>query len=231
MKNVGLISRREIDEHRVLVNGVTASVPMYIEVDSNDNKEWVVDVFIGPLLGESIIFRVPIVPAAKQLITDIRQPVQLERSKQGFYTVVGRAKVLSAGVMGPDDTILEPTFREIEVNLAQIDALHIADLDYTVEELQHDTDELTGDQLQADPDEPLQVESAVDAFGHPVLSEEDDCSNPSAVSLEPIKESKTRHIRIDVAMLGPYGDPEAMQWGDPFSQLQPSIQVVEELVD
>jgi len=231
MKNVALVSAREIADKQVVVNGVTASPPKYIEVDPAGNKEWVVDVYIGPLVDVSILRNVPIVPAAKQNVTDIRQPVQLERSKQGKYTVVGRAKVMSAGVQTPDGTILEPQFREVEVNMAQLDILHVADLDYTAEMLQADEDPDTGTQLQADEDEPLQLITALDAFGHPVGTEDDDCSNPELVSLTPVTQGKTRHVRIDMATLGLYGDPEAMQWGDPDSELQPAIQIVEELED
>lgn len=229
MKNVALAANREIADKQVVVNGVTASAPAYIEVDQAGNKEWVVDVYIGPLVDVSILKNVPIIPAAKQNVTDVRQPVQLERSKQGKYTVVGRAKVMSAGVQAPDGSILEPQFREIEVNLAQLDILHVADLDYSAEELQADDDPITGTQLQADDDEPLQVITATDAFGHPVGGDDDDCTDESVATLDPVKAGKTRHVRIDVAMLGDYGDPEAMLWGE--SELQPSIYIVEELED
>jgi hypothetical protein len=229
-RNVALVSRREIIAHRRLVNGVTASVPAYSAVDTAGNKEWVVDVYIGPLQGESILKAVPIVPAAKNLITDIRQPVQLERSKQGKYTVVGRAKVMSAGVQTPEGTILEPTFREYEVNLAELRLTHVADLDYSVSVYQADP----GQEYQADPEQAFQQIAATDAFGHPVLgpdAEADPCGSADAVSLTPIRYGKTRHVRIAMAKYGPKGDPLAMSWGDPTKPYQPAVQEVIELQD
>ena len=226
MRNVANVAKREILDKQILVNGVTASVPMYLEVDTQGNKEWVVDVYIGPLLQQAILYKVPIIPAAKQLVTDIRQPVQLEKSKQGFYTVVGRAKVMSAGTQTPEGSILEPTFREVEVNLAQLDIVHVTDLDYEATVLQADPDE----QLQADAEEELQAITVTDAFGHEV-TDDGDCADAGNGSLEPIQNGVTRHVRIDVAMLGPYGDPLAMRWGDPDSVLQPAVQEVLELED
>lgn len=224
MRNVAQVARRELEAHRVLVNGVTASVPAYLEVDTAGNKEWVVDVFIGPLLGMSTLKNVPIVPAAKENVTDIRQPVLLERSKQGKYTVVGRAKVMAAGVQMPDGSIMEPTFREIYVNLAVLQCEFLADLDYTAEPFQANP----GDQLQADPEEPLQEISATDAFGEVVLG-------PNAVedlpqiSLEETTVATTKHVRVLMAKLGPKGDPLAMVWGE--SVLQPAVTEVLELED
>ncbi len=223
MRNIAQISRRELDAHRTLVNGVTASVPAYIEVDTAGNKEWVVDVYIGPLLGLSILRNVPIIPAAKQNVTDMRQPVQLERSKQGKYTVVGRAKVMSAGMQTPEGTVLEPTYREIEVNLAVIQCEHIADLDYTVSALQVDSEP-----FQADAEEVLQEVTAVDAFGEIVLGP--DAENPpDLIANEDVTVAKTRHVRVAVSTFGPPGDPNAMVWGT--SALQPSVQEVLELED
>lgn len=226
MRNVAQISRRELEAHRVLVNGVTASVPAYVEADTAGNKEWVVDVYIGPLLGLSIIRNVPIIPAAKQLVTDVRQPVQLERSKQGKYTVVGRAKVMTAGMQTPEQSILEPTFREVEVNLAALKCEHIADLDYEVSPFQADPNE----ELQANEDEELQQISATDAFGVQVMGPDaDEDASTELIELAPAVNAKTRHVRVDVATLGPPGDPLAMVWGT--SALQPMVSEVIELED
>lgn len=232
MRNIAQVSRRELEAHRTLVNGVTASVPAYTEVDTAGNKEWLVDVYIGPLLGISILRNVPIVPAAKENVTDMRQPVQLERSKQGKYTVVGRAKVMSAGMQTPEGSVLEPTYREIEVNLAALQCEFIADLDYTVTVFQIDEDE----ELQADEDEELQPVSAVDAFGQAVLGPDVDDDLVTAevldqLSPEPVEAAKTRHVRVDVATLGPPGDPLAMTWGDPDLPFQPAVSEVVELED
>lgn len=228
MRNIAQVSRRELEAHRVIVNGVTASVPLYAEVDTAGNKEWVVDVFIGPLLGISILRNVPIVPAAKENVTDIRQPVLLERSKQGKYTVVGRAKVMSAGVQTPEGSVLEPTYREIEVNLAALKCEFIADLDYSVSVFQADP----GDQFQADAEQPLQAISAVDAWGNPVLGPDlDDDDIPPLLLQEPTTAGKTRHVKVLMATLGPPGNALAMSWGDPTKPFQPAVSEIVELED
>lgn len=227
MRNIANVSKREIFTRRRLVNGVTASVPMYTVVDGAGQKEWTVDVYIGPYVDQSIIFAVPIVPAAKQNITDIRQPVQLERSTQGKYTVVGRAKVMSPGVQTPDGSILEPTFREVEVNLAELELSFIADLDYQISRYQSTPSQ----QYQSSPDQPFQTVTATDAFGHPVLGDDADCGSPDAVTLAPTSRAVTRHVLITMATYGPPGDPGAMSWGDPNKPYQPAVQRVIELED
>jgi len=226
MRNVALVAKREILDKAIIVNGVTASVPAYKPMDTAGNQEWVVDVYIGPLLDQSIIYDCLITPAAKQLITDIRQPVQLERSKQGTYTVVGRAKIISAGVQLPDGSITEPNFRELEVNLAQLSILHVADLDYEAEELQPEKTDV----LQATEDEPLQAITVTDAFGEEV-TDEGDCADSGLALMDGIKNGKTRHVRIAMATLGPYHADGAMQWGTDGSVLQPAVQEVIELED
>lgn len=226
-KNIALFGRRELHAHRRLVTGMTAGVPVYKEMDRAGNKEWVVDVYVGPAEASSVnvIHDCPIALYAKNLVTDIRQPVQLERSKQGKYTVVGRAKVVTAGSQLPDETILEPTYHEIKHNLADLRLLFVADLDYHLEPFQEDPDPDTGTPLQADEDEPLQVIRATDAFGREVLGP--DAEDPPPL-LDPVPASTTttRHVVIQPAQFGEYGNPLAMKWGDEGSEFQPMLQTV-----
>lgn len=133
MRNIAQIGRRELEAHRRSINGITAEKPRYAVVDSQDHKEWVVDVYVGPLEQDqpNIIRNVPIAPYARNLIGDVRQPVELERSKQGHYTVVGRAKVVPAGTQTPEGSILDASYQEVRANLAQLGLLWTADLDVT----------------------------------------------------------------------------------------------------
>lgn len=241
-RNVALFGRRELQAHRRWVTGVTASPPAYIEVDGAGNKEWVVDVFIGPTTAEdlNIVKACPIAPYARLLVTDIKQPVMLERSKQGKYTVVGRAKVLAAGIQFEEGDIEEENYHLVRHNFADLRVRFIADLDYVLEELQVDEDT----ELQADEDEPLQTVKAYDAFGNQVIG-------PGAVTPDggadgdsppppgggdgyspapgkgalyggtPYKTTTTTGVSAMPAKLGPYGDPDAMTWGE--SVLQPMI--------
>ena len=69
-RNVALFGRRELIAHRQFVEGVTATVPAYKVVDEVGNKEWVVDVYIGPAenVELNIVRDVPIPPYARQVI-------------------------------------------------------------------------------------------------------------------------------------------------------------------
>lgn len=241
-KNVALFGRRELQAHRRLVTGVTASPPAYIEVDSAGNKEWCVDVFIGPTATEdlNIAKACPIAPYARELVTDIKQPVLLERSKQGKYTVIGRAKVLPAGIQFDEGDVEEETFHLVRHNLADLRVRFIADLDYVLEEYQETPDT----PYQADEDEPYQVLKAYDAFGNQVIG-------PGAVAPDggadgdlppppgggagyspapgkgalyggtPSKTTTKTGVSAMPAKYGPYGDPDAMVWGE--SEYQPMI--------
>lgn len=221
VKNLALFGRRELTAHRRFVTGVTASVPKYKALDSDENKEWVVDVYLGALGTEetNVVVDVPIAPYARQLITDIKQPVTLERSKQGMYTVIGRAKIMTAGAMGSEGSIDEPTYHQVSHNLANLQLRFIADLDYVLESLQASA----GTQLQADVDEPLQVVRAYDAFGNQVIGPEADDA-PELLATEAEEVVVTRHVRIMMAKFGPKGDPLAMDWG--VSELQPAVQEI-----
>lgn len=225
-RNVALFGRRELEAHRRLVVGTTASVPAYRAVDSIGNKEWVVDVYLGPLISEidlNIVRCVPIAPYAKNLVTDIRQPITMERSKEGKYTVIARSKTLASGAQAPDGSISEPTFHLREFNYATLGLTYIADLDYTLEELQADP----GDELQADPGDPLQTIDAFNAFNNQVLGAGASSPNP-VFNPTPSVVTTTRHTVLQMAKLGPKGDPDAMFFGT--SELQPPKQKIIELV-
>ncbi|MCE5280489.1 MAG: hypothetical protein LLG93_00130 [Deltaproteobacteria bacterium] len=221
-KNLALFGRREVFAGRRFVTGVTASVPLYKEVDTQGHKEWLVDVYLSPADNpdQTILRDVPIAPYAKNLVTDVRQPVTLERSKQGSYSVIGRAKVSAAGAGG--DPITDPTYRFVRHNYASLRARFVADLDYTLEPLQGSP--LT--EFQADPAEPFQVVRAVNAFGHQVLGPEV-TDEPREIRVHPKRRIRTRHVVSQQAKFGPKGDPEAMDWGT--SIFQPTIlKVVEQ---
>lgn len=227
-RNIAVFSRREFDAQRQFVSGVTASSPRYEAIDGAGNKEWVVDVYIGPLEVQAaeglanVVRNVPVAPYARQRVTDIRQPITMERSKQGKYTVVGRSKILPAGTQLQDESIFEPTYHEVKHNLSDLKLLWVADLDFELEPLQ-----LTvATPLQASPTEPLQVVKAYDGFGKQALGPGASCE--SAV-LSPVGGSTTttRHIRITPAKFGPKGDALAMDWG--VGPLQPFFQEIVEL--
>jgi hypothetical protein len=132
VRNIAQISRREIEVHRKDIVGITAEAPRYAVVDQAGHKEWVVDVYLGPLdRGQPSIARAcPIAPIAHELVTDVRQPVKLERDRQGKFTVVGRSKFVPAGTQTPDGSILEARYQEVKPNLAALGLLWVADLDY-----------------------------------------------------------------------------------------------------
>lgn len=227
-RNISIFGRRELEAQRRFVTGVTASGPRYDVVDGAGNKEWIVDVYIGPNevrmdldLG-NIIKNVPIAPYARQRVTDIRQPVTMERSKQGKYTVTGRSKILASGTQTPDGSIFEASYHEVKHNLADLKLLWIADLDFELEPLQLSPTT----PLQAVPTEPLQVVKGFDGFGKQAFGPGTSCLSPV---LNPVGASTTttRHVRITPAKLGPKGDPLAMDWG--VGQLQPFFQEIIEL--
>lgn len=224
--NVALFGRRELEAHKRFLTGVTASVPAYIALDTAGAKEFVVDVYLGSTVqgpDVNILRKVPIAPYAKELVTDIRQPVTLTRSKQGKWEVVGREKLLAAGTQTPEGTIFEPTFHSIEYNLAALGLTFIADLDHTLEVLQA----TPGTELQADPGDPLQEVKASDAFGLQIFGP--GAADPQLlVDPKAAVATKTRHTIIQMSKLGPKGDPDAMDFG--VSVLQPAKQKVVELI-
>jgi hypothetical protein len=186
MKNVALLGRRELVAHRRFVTGVTATVPAYKEVDNLGNKEWVVDVYIGPLdvAEPNVVFNVPISPYARQVVGDIRQPVLMERSKQGKYTVIGRAKELPAGAQMPEGSILEPTYHRIEFNLAELKALFVADLDWDLQGWDYEPWDVG----------PWQAITATDAFGNVVVGPDVPAEDvPPLLNPEPDVVVTTKH--------------------------------------
>ena len=218
-RNVALFGAREIVAQRQFVTGVTASLPEYRDVNGSD--EWTVDVYLGPLerVELNIMKKVPIAPIARNLVSGIRQPITMERSKQGKYTVIGRAKIMPAGAQGLDDSIFEPTYHSIKYNFAELGLSFIADLDYELSPLQDGP----GDCWQNDPNEPFQTVKVFNAFGKQVAGP-GAAETPPALDPEPSKEVTTCHVKIDVACWGNFGFGTS-------EILQPSTQTVVKLVE
>ncbi len=212
MKNVAGITRREVQAHRRFVTGLTASYPQYKAVDAVGNKEFVADIYLGPLLQTevNIIRDVPVAKYAQNLVTGIRMPVLLERSKQGKYTVVARADTQPPGAQGPEGSILEPTYNQIEYNLAELDVLHIADITYQKEQW--------GAKPWGAPGKPWQDIIGTDAFGNQVMGGDVAAEDvPEEISLVPVVHTTTRHILIQRKTWGPIGGAHALRWGvDPW---------------
>lgn len=191
MRNIAQIGRREVEAHRKTLNGITAERPRYVVVDQAGHKEWVVDVYVGPLGQEqlNIIRNVPIAPVAHNLIADVRQPVEMERSKQGRYTITKRAKVVPAGAQLPGGTILEPTYHLIQPNLADLGLLFTADLYYEREGW--------GWRPWGQPGKPWQEVTIRDAFGAVLVGpgmEPDEI--PALYNPAPIRTTTTRHTTL-----------------------------------
>ncbi len=212
MKNAALLARREMEAHRRLVTGLTACQPQYKVVDPSGHKEFVVDVYLDPLLQteQNIARDVPVAPYAAQLVTGARQPVQLERSKQGKYTVVARAKVAPAGWQAPEGSILEPTYNQIVYNLAELDALHLANLTFQKERW--------GIKAWGAPGKVWQDIIGTDAFGNQVMGGTIDPEDvPEKIRLDPVTRTKVRHIIMTRKTWGPVGGEHALRWGvDPW---------------
>ncbi len=203
MRNVAQIGRREIEAHRKTLTGITAERPRYVVVDQAGSKEWVVDVYLGPLDQEqpNIVRNVPIAPVAHNLVTDVRQPVEMERSKQGRYTVVGRSKVVPSGAQMPDGSILEPTYHFVTVNLAELELLFVADLDYELEPW--------GSRPWGEPGKPFQEIKVRDAFGALLIGPDMDPGEiPPMFALTPARVTTTRHTRL---ARKPWG---SFRWGE-----------------
>ncbi len=204
-KNVALFGRRELQAHRRFVTGLTASRPTYKEVDPAGNKEWVVDVYIGPLdnVELNIIRDVPVSPYARQVVGDIRQPVLLERSKQGRYTLVGRAKHAPAGAQMPEGSILEPTYHRVEYNLAELNTRFIADVTYKLEGWGEKTWNDGG---------PWQAVDGVDAFGNVVVGEDAE-DPPALLAIAPAVVTTTRHTILTLRAWNIPGNQGGFRWG------------------
>ena len=104
MSNAPYSARQEIHHQRRFVTGMTASPPAYKIVDGSGHKEWVVDVYLGPQIDNplNIVKDVLVASIARQIVTKLRQPVLLERSKQGRYIVIGRSDTMPAGAQMPE---------------------------------------------------------------------------------------------------------------------------------
>lgn len=215
MRNIAQISRRELVAHRPFDVGLTASVPVYKAIDEAGHKEWVVDVYFGPgRNGEPGVLKdIIVAPNATKLIGDIRQPVRLERSKQGKFTVVGRAKIIPAGAQMPDGSILEPSYHEVKVNLADLDLLFIPDLDFEIAKYG------VGDYGVGD----YAAIKAFDAFGYQVMGDGAE-SVPAELGLEPTRKVTTKHTAIRIR---PYGEGNYGE-GDYAGSEQVALELTEE---
>ncbi len=205
MRNVALAARQEIQAHRRFDTGLTASVPRYKAVDGAGNKEWVVDVFLGPADTDNlpIIKDVLIASTARSLIAKVRQPILLERSKQGKYTVVGRSDTMPAGAQMPEGSILEATYHRSEYNLAELGTRFIADISYYAEQW--------GSKVWGDGG-PWKETKGFDAFGNQVIgSELAPGEAPELLALTPSTRTVTRHVLVSKRTWGSGTDP--LRWG------------------
>ncbi len=221
-RDIAVIGRQEIEARRRFSVGMTESDPRLEVLDAELREAWVIDVFIGIPGDEAdddeVLKSVPISVSAREHVTDEGQPVLLARSHQGKLTVVGRAMNVPAGFSFGD--IFEDNLHIRRLNYSALKLGWLPDLDWVLEELQDDPDT----PLQGDPDEPVQVVTAFDAFGDQVFGP--GVTSPplkvqEMLQVEPLTETKARHRTIKEAKLGPFGDPDAMQFG--VSELQPTI--------
>ncbi len=205
MRNVAFAARRELQAHTRFVTGLTASAPRYKAVDGLGNKEWVVDVYIGAGEGENlnVLRDVLIASTARQLIAKVRQPILMDRSKQGKYTVIGRSDTLPAGAQMPEGSILEPTYHRIEYNLAELGTGFIADITY-----KH---EAWGQKIWGDG-RPWKDVQGFDAFGNQVIGWDLEAGDtPPLLDLEPSVRTTTRHVLITKRGWG--SGPDGLRWG------------------
>jgi hypothetical protein len=213
-RNIGLFGRRELAAHRATVDAMTVSAPAYKEVDDEGHREWVVDVYFGPAEeGQQRVLKdIPIASYARELITGANVPVLLDRSRQGRYTVIGRSKIQPSGSQTSEGSLLDPTYHYVECNLAELKSLHVADLDWAIQEFVTDPPHA----FVPDDETPFVVLRATNAFGRQVYGPE--VENPDTLTDPvPLKTTKTRHIKIGIKAFGPPGDPSAIEWGvDPF---------------
>lgn len=240
MKNIAQTGRRELEAHRRWVVGVTASEARYEVVDVDGAKEWVIDVYVGPLehVTDNIVKSCLIASYARELVADAKQPVLLERSKQGKYTVVGRTSTMPAGVVF-DSEVTEPSFELVRDNLATLRLRFLPDLDWELEPFGG-----PGKKFRSSPDKPFQIVRAFDAFGVQMVGPEAaapeeiaDGSMPrppgggagyspaaakgALYAPAPASAKTSKHTAIYKAKFGPKGDPDAMSWG--VSVFRPTI--------
>lgn len=225
--NIALVGRRELIAHRRFVTGVTVSVPQYIDVDGDGNKEWVVDVFLGPLepIKDGILEDVIIAPIAKALVTDIRQPVVLERARDGRYQVTGRGKLMPAGLDIGGGMPTE-TYVETRHNYADLRLRFLADLDWELEVLQ-------GDPLapfQEDEDEPFQLLRARNAFGRLVVGPEDEVNAEFAdVASAQGAVAQAMEVRVRVRLEPLQATPDTPFQADPDEPFQAMVRDIIEV--
>ncbi len=221
--DIAIIGQQDIEAQREFMTGMTETSPKLEVLDERQppSEVWVVDVFIGipekagkqdPADDEDddVLRSVPIAQYARQNVTDEGIPVLMHRSKQGKFTVIGRAMTVPAGFAFGD--VFEKNLHIRRVNYASLRLGWLVDLDYTFETLQQGPT----DKLQDDPTEPLQQLRAFDAFGHQVFGPE--VTNPPLETQQllqpvPFEETHERHRTIKPSKLGPRGDPDAILFG------------------
>jgi len=212
MKNAPVSARRELQAHRRFVTGMTASSPRYQEVDTVGNKEWVVDVYIGPQDGNpiNIIRDVLVTSTARSLVSKLGQPVLLERSKQGKYTVVGRSHTMPSGAQLPEGSPLDGHYHRNEFNFSSLKTQFIPDLTFELE--------VWGDKAVWGGGDPWQDVRGFDAFGNQVLGV-DAVDPPNLLSIDPIESKKVRHISISKKRWGGTDSPliwSSDKWAEPL---------------
>lgn len=85
------ISRREVEEHRTEIIGITASIPKYEE--QGGQMVWCADVRVGVRENQGLIRGVLIAQWAMGVVTDMNVPVICQKSESGQLTIVARAMV------------------------------------------------------------------------------------------------------------------------------------------
>ena len=87
------VARREVERHRELFLGLTASVPRF---DSNSDglMEYTCSVRVGAKENQGLVENVLISQWAHGIVTDFNIPVIMERSAAGRLTIISRAELI-----------------------------------------------------------------------------------------------------------------------------------------
>jgi hypothetical protein len=93
VKLVEMISRREVDRHKDLLLGLTASTPRFA-ANSEGRMEYTCSVRVGVVENQGLVEGVIISQWAQGIVTDFNIPVILERSVAGRLTIIARAEMI-----------------------------------------------------------------------------------------------------------------------------------------
>lgn len=85
------IARREVERHHQRIVGITASSPVFKDI--NGKLEWTVHVRVGVKEGWALIRDVAISEWAIGIVNDMNVPVTLERSEAGRLTIIARSVI------------------------------------------------------------------------------------------------------------------------------------------